>query len=176
MENGNGFLGFLTTKRHFQLQLPKNLLASVSRDAVRIRCSKNLSAFFLHSLSLGESVYIPEIGATLSCELLSEKVKVVRKTDQSFDIFDGRKLSFPLTVRSRKPGDRFQPLGQAKPLKLKGFLINRHISVEERDRLPLVLSGNDIAWVGGVVMGDAFKVSPKTKQFVQLSLSPGNQI
>ncbi|MBI4358702.1 MAG: tRNA lysidine(34) synthetase TilS [Candidatus Omnitrophica bacterium] len=175
-EHWNMFLGALTIGRRFQLQFPKNLLVSVSRDAICIRRRKRPSAFFSYALSLGESVYIPEIDATVSCELLNGKVKVVRKRDPSFDVFDGRELSFPLTVRSRKPGDRFQPLGQARPFKLKEFLINRHIPQEEKDRLPIVLSGSDIVWVGGVAMGDAFKVNPKTRQFVRLALASGNQI
>jgi len=170
------FLNHLVTDEPFQLQLPKGLFASVSKDAVCIRKAKGTASSFSYPLSLGELVYVPEIDTTLSCELLSEKPKVVRKTDKRFDIFDGSKLSFPLIIRNRKPGDRFQPLGQKNALKLKGFLINKRIPVEERDHLPLVLSENAIAWVGGVAMAEPFKISPRTKQFVKISLSSGNQV
>lgn len=170
------FLNHLVTDEPFQLQLPKGLFASVSKEAVRIRKAKGTASSFSYPLSLGESVYVPEIDTTLSCELLSEKLKVVRKTDKRFDIFDGSKLSFPLIIRNRKPGDRFQPLGQRNALKLKGFLINKRIPVEERDHLPLVLSENAIAWVGGVAMAEPLKIGPRTKQFVKISLSSGNQV
>ena len=86
------------------------------------------------------------------------------------------KLTFPLTVRNRLPGDKFQPLGQSRPLKLKGFLINKRIPAEERDTVPLILSENRIAWVGGISMSDAFRVRPQTRHFIQLSLKQGNQL
>ncbi|MBI3999529.1 MAG: tRNA lysidine(34) synthetase TilS, partial [Candidatus Omnitrophica bacterium] len=175
-DHWNMFLDHLATERRFRLQLPKGLFASVSPEAIRIRRAKKLPSGFSHSLSLEEPLYLPEIDATLFCDLLSEKLRVVRKTDKSFDVFDGEKLSFPLTVRSRRPGDRFRPLGQTKPSKLKEFLINKRIPLEERDHLPLLLSEGKIAWVGGVAMGDAFKVSAETKQFIQISLKLGNQI
>ena len=175
-DHWNLFLDHLSTERCFRLQFPKGLFASVSPEAVRIRQSKGKQLSFSYEISLGQSIYISEIDATISCELLPGKLRTVRKTDKSFDIFDGGKFSFPLVIRNRRPGDRFQPLGQKGSLKLKGFLINKRIPVEERDRLPLILSEDTIAWVGGVGMGDSFKINPHTKQFIKISLVQGNQI
>ena len=175
-DHWNLFLDYLATERRFRLQFPKGLFASVSPEAIRIRKSKKSSTSFSYSLPFGGSVYVPEIDATLSCELLREKIRVIRKSDRNFDLFDRAKLSFPLTVRSRRPGDRFQPLGQPTIHKLKGFLINRHVPVEERDRIPLVLSEGNIAWVGSVGMSESFKVDPHTKEIVRIGISTGNQI
>lgn len=172
-DHWNVFLDHLMTERRFRLQFPKGLFASVSADRVSIGRSKRAARSFSYSIFLGKSVYISEIDATLSCMPVLKKLRALRKTDRSFDVFSGERLSFPLTIRSRTPGDRFQPLGQSGALKLKGFLINKRIPLEERDRLPLVLSEGIIAWVGGVAMGDAFKVNPHTKQFVKISLAPG---
>ncbi|MBI3999178.1 MAG: tRNA lysidine(34) synthetase TilS [Candidatus Omnitrophica bacterium] len=175
-DHWNVFLESLTSQSRFQLQMPKGLFVSATPNAIRIKKSKKLPSSFSHSLSLGETLYIPETDVTLSCNLMEGKLRVVRKTDRSFDLFDASKLSFPLTIRNRKPGDRFQPLGQAKPLKLKRFLINKRIPAEKRDLLPLVLSGNVIAWVGGVAMADVFKVNSNTKQFVRIALASENRV
>lgn len=173
-DHWNTFLELLATKDRFLFQLPKELLISLSRGTVRVCKRKKSRTAFLHKLSIGDFVYIPEINSTISCELLNKRVRVIRKTNKNFDIFDRDQLSFPLTVRSRKPGDRFQPLGQKTSVKLKSFLINRHVPLEERDQLPIVISDSQIAWVGKVGMGEAFKVSPNTKHFVRISLLPGN--
>ena len=173
-DHWNLFLERLTTERRFRLQLPKGLLASVSPELVRVQRSKALTASFSYFLSPGEELVIPEVDVTLSCEELSERPRVVRKSDPSFELFDGAKLSFPLVVRNRKAGDRFQPLGQSKPLKLKGFLINKRIPTEERDRIPLIVSGDTIAWVGGVTLGDLFRVGPRTNKLIRISLRRGN--
>jgi tRNA(Ile)-lysidine synthase len=62
----------------------------------------------------------------------------------------------PLTVRARRPGDRFMPLGAPGHTKLKDYLIGHKVPHGERDRLPLVESGGRIVAVVTVaVSGDA---------------------
>ncbi|HEX7831732.1 MAG TPA: tRNA lysidine(34) synthetase TilS, partial [Thermoanaerobaculia bacterium] len=62
-------------------------------------------------------------------------------------------------TRTRKPGDRFQPLGLSQPKKLKDFLIDRKIARESRDRLPLLLWNGEIVWIAGVEVSERFKVT-----------------
>lgn len=53
-----------------------------------------------------------------------------------------------LALRTRQPGDRFQPFGLAgQTQKVKDFLINAHMPAGIRDRLPLLTAGGAIAWV-----------------------------
>jgi tRNA(Ile)-lysidine synthase len=63
------------------------------------------------------------------------------------------------TLRNRRPGDRFQPLGMPNPKKLKDFLIGRKIPVEIRDRLPLLLWNDEIVWVAGVEISERFRIT-----------------
>ncbi|MBI4394764.1 MAG: tRNA lysidine(34) synthetase TilS [Candidatus Omnitrophica bacterium] len=173
-DHWNRFSESLHIKRGFQLQLPKGLLASVSSDSIRIKKGKRINVSFSYPLFLGDAIYIPEIEVSISCSALKGKPRIIHKSDKSFELLNGAKLSFPLTIRNRKAGDRFQPLGRTKPLKLKRFLINQHIPVEERDRLPLVLSDSTIAIAGQVALAEPFKVTPETKQFVRISFTSGN--
>lgn len=173
-EHWNEFLDHFSTKRRFTLQFPKKLLITVSPEAVRIQKPRKSARRFSYTLPLNGPLYIPEINTTLSCELVRKRPRTVRKTDKNFEWFDLDKLSFPLRVRNRKPGDRFQPLGQTGPLKLKGFLISRRIPAQERDGLPLLVSNNKIIWVAGVALGESFKVVPRTKRFLRLSMQAGN--
>jgi tRNA(Ile)-lysidine synthase len=52
--------------------------------------------------------------------------------------------SLPLRVRTRTPGDRFKPAGQVRAAKLGEFLRGTGVPVWERDRLPVVVSGDEI--------------------------------
>jgi tRNA(Ile)-lysidine synthetase-like protein len=63
------------------------------------------------------------------------------------------------TVRNRRNGDRFHPLGAPAAKKLKDFLIDRKIAAELRDRIPLLLWNGEIVWVAGVEVSERFKVS-----------------
>ncbi|MBY0450778.1 MAG: tRNA lysidine(34) synthetase TilS [Cyanobacteria bacterium] len=62
-----------------------------------------------------------------------------------------------LELRTRKPGDRFQPLGMAQPMRLKKYLINKKIPRFERDAL-LVLAHQDLVlWVVGHAMSERLR-------------------
>lgn len=63
------------------------------------------------------------------------------------------------TVRNRRDGDRFQPLGLSQPKKLKDFLIDRRIAVELRNSIPLLLWNDEIVLVVGVEVSERFKVT-----------------
>jgi tRNA(Ile)-lysidine synthase len=68
-------------------------------------------------------------------------------------------LELPLVIRSRRPGDRFRPLGAPGTRKLQEFLVDRKILRDERDTLPLVVDANGrIVWVPGQAIGHAFRV------------------
>lgn len=94
-------------------------------------------------------VYIPELDLTIAVR------KGTTGHGQPFRI-DGDPR---FTVRNRRRGDRFQPLGLSVPKKLKDFLIDRKIAADVRDRLPLLLWNDEIVWVGGVEVSERFKVT-----------------
>ena len=60
----------------------------------------------------------------------------------------------PVSVRNRRPGDRLHPLGAAGSRRLKDVLIDRRVPRAERDRLPLLVAGGEIAWVPGVTVAE----------------------
>lgn len=76
---------------------------------------------------------------------------------QQIQLPEGASAHF--TVRTRRPGDRFHPLGMPGPKKLKDFLIDRKIAAGVRDRIPLVLWNGEIVWVAGVEVSEKFKVT-----------------
>jgi tRNA(Ile)-lysidine synthase len=78
-------------------------------------------------------------------------------------------LTLPLAVRSRRPGDRFRPLGQIGRKKLQDFLVDRKIPRETRDSLPLVVDGDDrIVWVVGQSVAEDFRVTEPARGVILL--------
>ena len=77
----------------------------------------------------------------------------------------------PLAVRNRRPGDRFRPFGLAGQKKLQDFLVDRKVARAERDRVPLVVDGNDrILWVAGHEIDEAFRVTDAARAVLILTL------
>lgn len=82
--------------------------------------------------------------------------------------FDLNKTGDKLVVRSRQPGDRFQPLGLNQPKKLGEFMIDAKIPHAWRQRIPIVCSPKHILWVVGWRIDDRVKVTQETKQVLRL--------
>ncbi|HEX75994.1 MAG TPA: tRNA lysidine(34) synthetase TilS [Dehalococcoidia bacterium] len=82
--------------------------------------------------------------------------------------FDLDKVGKELTVRQRKPGDRFQPLGMSQIKKLQDFMVDVRIPRTWRGRVPLVCSGEQILWVVGWRIDDRVKVTEATKNILRL--------
>jgi tRNA(Ile)-lysidine synthase len=79
-------------------------------------------------------------------------------------------LTLPLVVRSRKPGDRFRPLGMdGREKKLQDVLVDRKVAREERDSLPLVVDSADkIVWIVGESVADDFRVTGASQAVIFL--------
>ncbi len=90
------------------------------------------------------------------------------KQDKTAKYLDLDKVSLPLNVRFRKPGDRFMPLGMSRHKKLHDFFIDKKISISERDKIPLVISGGEIACVGNIQIADFAKVTSDTKRALKI--------
>lgn len=85
---------------------------------------------------------------------------------------DVETLQRPLQVRTRRPGDRIQPLGMENgSQKISDLMINAKLPERARSRWPLLLSGDEVAWVPGVRMAQTFRLRPDTTRAVHLVVS-----
>lgn len=73
-----------------------------------------------------------------------------------------------LSVRSRLPGDKFQPLGMAGTKKLKDFMIDEKIPNSMRDSLPLMVTSHGIAWVVGWRIAEWAKVDDNDRECLEI--------
>jgi len=76
---------------------------------------------------------------------------------------DADKLQFPLKLRKWEKGDWFIPLGLKGKKKLSDFFINQKLSLADKEKTWLLVSGNDIAWVIGKRIDNRFRITPQTK-------------
>ena len=87
-------------------------------------------------------------------------------------ILDKDRLRFPLVIRNRRPGDKFQQLGSNRFPKLKNYFINKKVSFSERRQVPLLVdSGGEIIWVIGREIADWARVTEKTRKVLKLKYS-----
>ena len=73
-----------------------------------------------------------------------------------------------LAVRSRVPGDRFQPLGMSGSKKLKDFMIDEKVPGSMRDGVPLIVTSRGIAWVVGWRIAEWAKVDDDDRECLEI--------
>ena len=86
---------------------------------------------------------------------------------------DADTLVFPLTVRTRRPGDLYRPLGAPGRKKLKEILRAKGIPASGRDRLPVVLSRGEIVWVPGLPVSEKCRITEATTAVFSIRLRKG---
>lgn len=84
---------------------------------------------------------------------------------------DSTKIRFPLVWRRWKAGDRFKPLGMNQTKKISDFLIDEQVPLTEKERITVVLSGEDIVWVAGYRIDERYKVTAKTRSVLSMRLA-----
>ncbi|RMG67618.1 MAG: tRNA lysidine(34) synthetase TilS [Nitrospirae bacterium] len=83
-------------------------------------------------------------------------------------VFDADTLQMPLKIRARRPGDYFYPFGLAKKKKLQDFFVDEKVPRDQRDSVPILVSGDQIVWVVGYRMDDRFKVTPSSRRILKV--------
>ncbi|MEE8583094.1 MAG: tRNA lysidine(34) synthetase TilS, partial [Dehalococcoidales bacterium] len=73
-----------------------------------------------------------------------------------------------LLVRPRRRGDRFIPAGLGHEKKLGVFMIDARIPQAWRDRIPVVCSPQQIAWLAGYRLDERAGITPETKKVLRL--------
>ncbi|MFC1992639.1 tRNA lysidine(34) synthetase TilS [Chloroflexota bacterium] len=163
----------LTKQAGKKLNLPGGLIFSTEYDKYLI--SPNPAALSPFPALRGESpLKIP--GETLlpgwhidATVIMPEAMKIDASGYKAY--LDLDKTGDNLTLRSRKPGDRFQPLGMSQPKKLNEFMIDAKIPGAWRKRIPLVCSHSHILWVVGWRIEDRAKVTDTTQKVLRLEFN-----
>ncbi|GGA52164.1 tRNA(Ile)-lysidine synthase [Kroppenstedtia guangzhouensis] len=83
-------------------------------------------------------------------------------------VFDLDQLETAPVVRPRRPGDRVRPLGMNGTKKVKEALIDTKVPRRLRDGIPLLICGEEVIWVPGVVRSGYARVTDETRRFLCL--------
>ena len=81
---------------------------------------------------------------------------------------DADKLIWPLTLRKWREGDWFVPYGMSGRKKVSDFLIKSKVSIAEKNRQFVLVSGEDIVWLVGRRIDDRYKLTKQTEEVIKL--------
>jgi tRNA(Ile)-lysidine synthase len=145
-----------------RITLPQGLVVERGRNILVFM--RGVPSPFCQELKVPGITRLPEIGWTCRARLVKrEKIPWPPREGDEYQAFlDWARMHGPFVLRSRRPGDRFQPLGMRGTRKLTDYFIDRKIPKGLRDEIPLLVSGDDIIWVVGCGIADPFKVTGRT--------------
>jgi tRNA(Ile)-lysidine synthase len=152
-------LGFMAKARTGRaMRLPQGL--SLEREYERFNLSTAEGAgLFSHELAVPGTTSIPELGMDIGI-ILSVDPSTRTAEDKNYHwqaLFDYDKIRPHLTLRNRRPGDRFCPAGMdGRSKKLQDYLVDEKVPRRKRDTVPLLCSGEDILWVVGFRTDERF--------------------
>jgi tRNA(Ile)-lysidine synthase len=79
------------------------------------------------------------------------------------EYFDAEQVGPVIKLRHWRPGDRFQPIGMAQPVKLQDLFTNAKIPRSQRHQLVLgTTQDGQVFWVEGLRIAERFKLTGRT--------------
>ncbi|MDO4616353.1 MAG: tRNA lysidine(34) synthetase TilS [Lachnospiraceae bacterium] len=109
-------------------------------------------------------------GRRICCELLDEvPSEIPEKTFTKWMDYD--RISSCLVFRTRRAGDFLVTAKTGGRKKLKSYLIDEKIPVEERESIPLLASGSEIFWVIGHRISESCKITEQTRRVLKITVS-----
>lgn len=87
---------------------------------------------------------------------------------------DAEKIVGPLVVRRRQPGDRLALMGMGgQSTKVSDLMVNLKIPARARAHWPVVVCGDEIAWIPGLRLAERFRLNPQSTAAIHLKLFHG---
>jgi tRNA(Ile)-lysidine synthase len=177
MEEGEGFdvrkidQKLNSSSPSFLLELPHGVWVEKRYDFVLLGRGegKPFPPFEVELVSPGRT-FIEEIGREVVIQEANRDRLKSCSGPVNAALVDYESLQFPLKMRNFRPGDRFHPLGARGTQKLKDFFIDHKVPNFERPKVPLLISGEMIAWIVGYRIDERVKITEKTKRVLEVSL------
>ena len=162
------------------LDLPNGGVFRRAYDRVLIQKMADSHIPFEYEVAVPGHTALPLLDAELIATVVEQPMNCAvadKFPDGKFQaVFDLDRLELPLTLRQRRDGDRFHPFGMQGTKKLKDLLIDAKLPRQERERVPVLMDGDEIIWVVGYRTSESFKIRSETKRWLYLSYSPASKI
>lgn len=170
-EKWSSFRNCLNKKSRYNSLIGKGITLGISYNDIVIQ-RKQMSVPYEYYLNDNDRVYVKEAEMAITCKS-GVKPHVASVPAQGVNIkelLDPNGLTFPLTVRNRKNGDKMRPLGMEHMKKIKDILIDKKIPRHIRDDIPVIVSKDTIVWCWGIGIAETCKLTQQTKSALQLSV------
>jgi tRNA(Ile)-lysidine synthase len=127
------------------------------------------TAWLARAELLAEELAI-KVRAALSQENWPEVWRLLDPVTPHTIYIDGETLGTSLLVRTRRSGDRIQPLGMSQEKRVQDIFIDNHVPRANRATMPLFFSNAHCLWVAGSCLDQRIRLTKHSQRVVRLSI------
>ena len=84
-------------------------------------------------------------------------------------LLDADLLHYPLRLRRWREGDAFVPFGMEGHKKVSDYLVDRKVSLPEKQRQFVLVSGDEIVWLVGRRIDDRYRLTDRTENVLRIT-------
>jgi tRNA(Ile)-lysidine synthase len=150
-----------------KVELSNNVVAIREREFVLAHFQRENNIRNNFKLSLNKECKVA--GQIIKTEFI-KKEDVQYISSPNIEFIAGDNLSFPLTIRRWKEGDRFQPMGVRGTKTISDFLTDSKVKSFSKKGKLVLLNKEKIIWLVGYRIDESVKVKEGTKTILKLSV------
>lgn len=105
-----------------------------------------------------------------SIEWIDPSTLATLQTPPHVALLSADALQFPLRARRWEQGDWFVPLGMHSQKKVSDFLVDAKVSLPDKERQGVLISGQAIVWLVGRRIDDRYRITERTARAIRITL------
>ncbi len=138
-------------------------MVSIDRGNLDIRKRTEKSKIYLN---LGMNDILDIVNGKIQSNVISLRENFDIPKAPNIAVLDAERLKFPLTLRNWERGDKMKPLGMRGSKKISDILIDKKISLADKEDQLVLISDGEIVWLVGMVPSEDYKVRDQTKSIL----------
>jgi len=160
----------MSTSKKFDL--PSGIYAQNIYGDIFIRLKTNKNKEECEELVLSKKdilhkeIYFKNYIFNFEVSVYEKNIDFIKNNEIKYFNYDN--INGNIIIRRRKEGDKIIPLGMKGSKKVKEIFIDMKIPQEDRDLIPVIQFGEDIAWVVPMKVSDKYKITDKTKNILKI--------
>lgn len=148
-----------------QIQLPKGTRVICDTNHIVFEGKEGVNiAPFEYDVTIPGVTKLPMIQRQITVRKITVDEMVFEPMRAYVDV---DQLGNRVTVRNRKDGDRFVPLGMTGSKKVKDILIDAQIPKRERQYYPMLCNDEEIIWIIGLRTAEKYKITKNSTNVIE---------
>ncbi len=168
----NGLVGKIFKSKTHQLTIDRNeiIIKKIASTGLATYAFNDIKIKTLAEFKKIKIFKVEVFTSTPTSTSLSTRLSVTSEVSKNELLIDTKQLIFPLTIRTKKTGDKFKPFGMKGFKLLSNFFKDAKLNVFEKENCKLLVNGNDeIIWVIGYRSDERYRAKLQSKTLLKIS-------